>query len=208
MRLRITFAKTGALRYTGHLDLHRLWERTLRRAGLPLTYSQGFHPQPKIQIASALPLGFLGCEEIVDVWLNTDDARLPSPASIQPAAPPGLAILRVERVDERGPALQTQVAAAEYEVTLLEPGAGSGLEARVAELLAKDSLPRERRGKPYDLRPLILSLAWDATGRLRMRLSAREAATGRPEEVLAELGIAVENVRIERTRLILEPAIE
>ncbi len=57
-RLRLTFAKTAAMRYTGHLDLHTTWERTLRRARLPLAYSQGFHPQPKIQLASALPLGF------------------------------------------------------------------------------------------------------------------------------------------------------
>ena len=220
MRLRITFAKTGSLRYTGHLDLHRIWERTLRRAGLPLAYSQGFHPQPKIQIAAALPLGFLGREEIIDLWLS-DDVRVdpcvhpqadtqvrPYQDMLQPAAPPGLTILRVEEVDERGPALQTQVAAAEYEVMLLAAGPESGLERPVADLLAKDSLPRERRGKPYDLRPLILSLECASSDRLRMRLSAREGATGRPEEVLDELGIAFENTRIERTRLILKPAIE
>ena len=58
MRLRLTFSKTGSLRYTGHLDLHTIWERTIRRAGLPLAYTQGFHPGPKIQIASALAAGF------------------------------------------------------------------------------------------------------------------------------------------------------
>ena len=52
MRIRITFAKQGALRYTGHLDLHHIWERTARRLELPLAYSQGFHPQPKISLAS------------------------------------------------------------------------------------------------------------------------------------------------------------
>jgi hypothetical protein len=228
MRLRLTFAKTGTLRYTGHLDLHRIWERTARRAGLPLAYSQGFHPQPKIQIAAALPLGFLGHEEIVDVWLSDDvraDLSVSPPADLsvspqadtqirlyqdmlQTSAPPGLTILRVEQVDDRGPALQTQVAAAEYLVTLLVAGPESGLERPVADLLAKDSLPRERRRKPYDLRPLILSLECASSDRLQMRLSAREGATGRPEEVLDELGIAFENTRIERTRLILKPAIE
>ena len=58
MRIRITFVKQGALRYTGHLDLHKLWERAARRAELPLAYSQGFHPQPKMNMAAALPLGF------------------------------------------------------------------------------------------------------------------------------------------------------
>jgi hypothetical protein len=129
------------------------------------------------------------------------------------SVPPGLTILGVEAVDERGPALQTQVAAAEYEVTLLEAGPGANLEQRVADLLARDSLPRERRGKPYDLRPLILSLEYASSlaqpqGRIQMRLSAREGATGRPEEVLDTLGIPFETTRIERTRLILNHEIE
>ncbi len=207
MRLRITFAKTGPLRYIGHLDLHKIWERTLRRAGLPLAYSQGFHPQPKIQIAAALPLGFVGREEIVDVWLETDDSPPPALDSIQAAAPPGLTLLSVTPVAERAPALQTQVVAAEYRVVLLEAGAGSGLERKAADLLAKESLPRQRRGKSYDLRPLIQALEWQGDS-LRMILSAAEGATGRPEEVLDELGIPVENTRIERVRLILKPAIE
>ena len=79
MRLRITFSKSGALRYTGHLDLHSLWERTVRRAGLPLAYTQGFHPGPKIQLASALPLGFVGRAEIVDMWINEPGDSLDRP---------------------------------------------------------------------------------------------------------------------------------
>ena len=51
MRVRITFAKQGALRYIGNLDLHKIWERSIRRAKLPLAYSQGYHPQPKINLA-------------------------------------------------------------------------------------------------------------------------------------------------------------
>jgi radical SAM-linked protein len=209
MRLRITFSKTGSLRYIGHLDLHQVWERTARRAGLPLAYTQGFHPGPKIQIAAALPLGFLGRAELVDMWLNELSGDEPRPYKnlLQSAAPPGLTILTVEPVDEHSPALQTQVVAAEYEVSLLEAGIRSDLEPKVAKLLAKPSLPRERRGKPYDLRPFIQSLECGENS-LQMILSAREGATGRPEEVLAELGIPVEQTRIERTRLIFKSGIE
>ena len=64
--------KLGALRYTGHLDLHKLWERAARRAELPLAYSQGFHPQPKINIAAALPLGFSSRCEVMDMRLEHD----------------------------------------------------------------------------------------------------------------------------------------
>ena len=70
MRIRITFAKQGPLRYTGHLDLHKLWERAARRAELPLAYSQGFHPQPKMNIAAALPLGFSSRCEVMDMKLE------------------------------------------------------------------------------------------------------------------------------------------
>ena len=143
MRLRITFSKSGPLRYIGHLDLHSLWERTIRRAGLPLSYTQGFHPGPKIQLASALPLGFIGRAEIVDIWINEPGDALDRPYKeiLQPAAPPGLVISSVEVVDEHGPALQTQVVSAEYEVTLLEPCDEPVLGKDISTLLETASPP-------------------------------------------------------------------
>jgi radical SAM-linked protein len=214
MRLRITFSKTGSLRYTGHLDLQTVWERTARRAALALSYTHGFHPGPKIQIASALPLGYAGCAEIVDMWLDTAPGDLAEVQKrLQAGSPPGLTILLVEEVEENGPALQTQVVSAEYSVTLLEASSGFDLEKRVDDLMAAKSLPRERRGKAYDLRPLIESLSLlpvDTLGMLRMRmiLAAREGATGRPEEVLGVLGIPFETVHIERTHLVLKSGIK
>ncbi len=213
MRLRLTFAKQGALRYTGHLDVQRIWERTVRRAGLPLAYTHGFRPRPKIQLASALPLGFASRAEIVDVWLEEDlspDEALR--ARLQENAPPGLEILRLERVDDRAPALQNQLRAAEYEVTLLDAPPEPELDRRVRAVLEAGSLPRTRRGKTYDLRPLIESLRLlppDAQGRprLAMRLAAREGATGRPDEVLAALSIPLHAARVERVGLIFEPQI-
>jgi radical SAM-linked protein len=206
MRLRITFAKQGALRYTGQLDLHRIWERTARRADLPLAYSGGFHPQPKIQIAAALPLGFASRCEVVDLRLEHDVPLDGLAAQIQPVVPPGLQILGVAQVDEREPPLQTLVESAEYEVTLLNELDREVLAQRLTALTDADSLPRERRGKGYDLRPLIQELKICSSDPLIlcMRLKAREAATGRPDEILAELGIALEDARVERTRLIFK----
>jgi radical SAM-linked protein len=210
MRLRITFSKSGPLRYSGHLDLHTIWERTVRRAGLPLAYTQGFHPGPRLQLASALPLGIIGRAEIVDIWINDNTQPLEGRFKevLQSAAPPGLVIVSIVEVDDRAPALQTMVVAAEYEITLLDPVARQTLEAKISSLLEAASLPRERRGKPYDLRPLIESLSLlpeDAGGppRLHMRLASRQGATGRPEEVLDALGIAGGITRIERTCLVI-----
>lgn len=235
MRVRVTFAKQGALRYTGHLDLHKILERSLRRAELPLAYSQGYHPQPKLSLAAALPLGFASRAEVMDIWLNEDrDDVLPA---LRGNVPPGLTILGAEQVDEREPSLQSQVIAAEYQVEILEdtfgpeparpgraqragveghrPATGSGLklDEKIASVMASESLPRERRGKGYDLRPLIEELTLtpnpsplkgEGNSSLFMRLTAREGATGRPEEVLDALGIPLEATRIERTRLIFK----
>ena len=212
MRLRITFAKQGALRYTGHLDLHKLWERTARRAALPLAYSQGFHPQPKMNIAAALPLGFSSRCEVMDMRLQNDIPLEGLCEKLQDTLPTGIRVLNVERVDDGEPALQTQVASAEYEVALKEPMDGSELKRRIAAIIAAESLPRERRGKNYDLKPLIEEISLtpnpSSLGRkepiILMRLTAQEGATGRPEEVLDVLGIPFEETRIERTKLIFK----
>lgn len=204
MRIRITFVKQGALRYTGHLDLHKLWERAARRAELPLAYSLGFHPQPKMNMAAALPLGFSSRCEIMDMKLEQDIPLNDLATRLNSTLPSGLQVVGVEQVDERAPALQTQVASAEYEVTLSGPVDGSGLKRKIDSVIESTSVPRERRGKTYDLRPLIESLELLHDDKIRMRLTAREGATGRPEEVLDVLGVAFEDTRIERTRLIFQ----
>ena len=115
MRARITFSKTGALRYIGHLDLNTIWERAARRAGLPLAYTQGFHPQPKMTFASALPLGFSSRCEVMDMRLNEDMDLTSLSVQLQNAMPSGIGIVHVESVDENEPPLQTQIMSAEYE---------------------------------------------------------------------------------------------
>jgi radical SAM-linked protein len=204
MRIRITFVKQGALRYTGHLDLHKLWERAARRAELPLAYSQGFHPEPKMNMAAALPLGFSSRCEVMDMKLEQDIQLENLPTRLNNTLPSGLQVVDVEQVDERAPALQTQVLSAEYEVTLTEAVDRSELQRKLDSVIGSNSIPRERRGKTYDLRPLIEEVSVLSDGRIFMRLLAREGATGRPEEVLDVLGIAFEGTRIERTRLIFQ----
>lgn len=203
MRIQITFTKQGALRYTGHLDLHRLWERAARRAELPLAYSQGFHPQPKMSIAAALPLGFSSRCEVLDMRLERDIPLEGLRDTLQGTLPSGIQVLSIEQTDDRAPALQTQVVSAEYEIQLTETVDGSDLKRKVDSVMESGSIIRTRRGKEYDLRPLILSVEYneEQSPVIHMLLSAKEGATGRPEEVLDEIGIASEETRIERTRL-------
>jgi radical SAM-linked protein len=204
MRLRIIFAKQGALRYTGHLDLHRLWERAARRAELPLAYSQGFHPQPKLAIAAALPLGFSSRCEVLDMRLEHEISLEGLCERLQETLPTGIQVASIESVDEKLPALQTLVASAEYLITLTEAVDSSELKGRIDSVMESESIMRERRGKTYDLRPLIEELHLQSDSTIFMRLAAREGATGRPEEVLDALGIAFEGTRIERTQIIFK----
>ncbi len=211
MRIRITFAKNEAMRFTSHLDLHRTWERTFRRAGLPLAYTQGFNPHPRINLAAALPLGFTGSRELVDVHLEQELPLEEVAAALRQAAPPGIEVLQLEEVPPGQPALQKSLTASEYLLTFLDPL--PDLESRLQQLLDAPSLPRERRGKSYDLRPLIHSVAPlepDESGcqRLRLQLSSREGATGRPEEVVHALGGDPLAARVHRSRLIFQPEAE
>ena len=122
------------MRYTGHLDLQSAWERTFRRANLPLAYSQGFHPQARLNLACALPLGFTSQCELLDAWLETPQPVDQVLAALVKAAPPGIQITHLEEITDRQPALQTQVNAAEFTVTLLD--SAPELETRMAEMLA------------------------------------------------------------------------
>jgi len=207
MRVRIYFDKTEAMRFTGQLDVHRTFERMFRRANLPLAYSHGFHPQPRINFASALPLGFTSQAEIVDIWLETSIPLADIETALKITLPPGIQIQQIEEIDSKTPTLQTQVVASEFTITVLH--SQHNFDDRLSKLLGASSLPRVRRGKAYDLRPLIYKLSRlpdddESHPRFKINLASRPGATGRPEEVLDELGIPPESTRIHRTRIIFE----
>lgn len=200
VRYRLTFSKSPAMRYTGHLDLYRALERTIRRAGLPLAYTRGFSPHPKLQLASALPLGFTGRAEIADLWLEQAVPAAEILERLLRSAPPGIGFVQVEPVLHAEPSLQQQMDTATFEVAFETP-IPADLPHRIEGLLRAESVVRERRGKTYDLRSLVNDLRLREPGRLAMTLSAREGATGRPEEVLDALGLDPLAADIERTTL-------
>jgi radical SAM-linked protein len=156
-----------------------------------------------MNIAAALPLGFSSRCEVLDMRLEREISLDGLREKLQGTLPTGIQVASVESIDERAPTLQTQVVSAEYEVSLSETGFGSEVKREIESVLATESIVRTRREKKYDLRPLIEELDL-IDGKIFMKLAAREGATGRPEEVLDVLGIAFEDTRIERTRLIFQ----
>ena len=204
-RLRVTFAKDGPMQYTSHLDLARAWERSLRRAGVPLAYSGGFNPRPKLQLAAALPLGHTGEAELLDAWLEEPVPVADFTRALVPVLPSGLTVGQVRQVMLKEPALQTQVVSAGYRVTVEWDEPQEKVEARIARVLAALELPHERRRRRYDLRPLIECLWLEGVrgGKvvLGMQLAAREGATARPEAVVETLGMGEPFTRYHRRRL-------
>ncbi|MCS6872599.1 MAG: TIGR03936 family radical SAM-associated protein [Anaerolineae bacterium] len=203
-RLRITFAKRGAMKFIGHLDLAKTWERILRRAQLALAYTQGFNARPRIQLASPLPLGLTSECELLDVWLERPEPLEGLPERLMAVSPPDLPVLRVEEVPLRAPALQTVVESAVFRITPRSdsaPEAVAGLPERVAALMAQPQLLRTRRDKAYDLKPLIRSLEIGADGALYADLYSTSSGTGRPDELLEALGYQVVDFDIQRVAI-------
>jgi radical SAM-linked protein len=208
MRYRLTFAKKEAMRFTGNLDLHRTLARSMRRANLPLVYSEGFNPRPKITLASALPLGYTSEYELADFWLKEDMAVKDVRNALEKSSPPGLELVDLEEVDLKEEKLQNAITGATFLVSLLEPV--SKLDQKVAAMMAEEEIIKEkvRKGKKrvYNLRDLIEvveTLPEDENGhqQLRMRLRAGEGRTGRPDDVLLELGIDPLSTRVHRTMI-------
>ena len=187
MRVRLRFAKLGKIRFTSQRDVARMWERALRRAGLPLAYTEGFSPRPQLSFGLALPTGCESLAEYLDVVL--DESRPETAGVVLDELPPrlsgllpeGIDVERAALVDRRDGSLQQQVTSCSW--TMWFGGISrAALADRVASLLAADSVPivRERKGRQEqdDLRPSVLGLAVAARPDRGDRLGRQEARRG------------------------------
>jgi radical SAM-linked protein len=204
-RVRIRFRKTGDLRLISHRDLVRALERILRRAGLQMSMSEGFHPKPRMSFPAALGLGMTGLEELVEIELAEELPGEAVYAALAPQCPAGLELLSVET---------------------MPPGTR---KARVHRLRFEMALPADRHevvatriaafwqgseGNDSDsavdvvaLRPSIESLAL-VDDRLSFTLLVNEQGGARPRAVLDVLGLGDlegQGVFLTRTAVELEP---
>ncbi|MDF1513389.1 MAG: TIGR03936 family radical SAM-associated protein [Anaerolineae bacterium] len=215
LRMRITFSTEKTLAFVSVLDLSSIWERSLRRAGIPLRYSQGFNPRPKMNFAAPLPVGCSAQEDLLDIWLESPYPPEEMRAALNGTTPPHLHVEHIAESAIDEPTLAEQLTSAEYTVWLNRIPKAACAD-RMKDLLTAETLPRPRRGrkyrgKTYDLRPLILDLSivpesQDNGLAVWMHLKARPGATGRPDEVLEAMGIMDNLLRCSRTRLLLGDA--
>jgi radical SAM-linked protein len=209
-RLRFRFSKAGPARFISHLDLARALERALNRARIPVAYTQGFNRRPRLQFAAALPLGFTSEAELADVWLLERVEPQTAYQQIMSRMAPGITVHEVWEVPLEAPAMQAATVETMFVAFLPEGVDMTALQQKVAAALAAQTLPRERRGKEYDLRPLIHDLALspvEGGWQLALRLALEPAATGRPDEVLAALGLDPLDLHVHRTAIMLRDGV-
>jgi len=162
MKVRFRFVKLGKIRWTGHRDVARMWERGLRRAQLPVVYTGGFTPRPKVSFGLALPTGHESVAEYLDVEFATADLDVVSlPARMSAALPAGLDVTAAVAIDGPIDSLQESVTSCEWELEAVGAPPDE-VAALVERALSADSLviTRERKGVSVvdDVRPAILSV--------------------------------------------------
>lgn len=210
-RLRISFGRGGPVRFISHLDTMRCWERVFRRASIPIEYTQGFTPHPKLAVAAPLAVGFTGEAELMDVWLRKwmpPDALLMMTRRQLPA---GFSVHSAREVPESLPSLQSVVCAGRYHCVASHPGGPAAAEAAVRSFLeaASFEFQYERAGveKKQDLRPLVQQLTVAAgdgdSCYVDMLVTLGQEGGARPDHVLSALGFTEPFESIHRTSLLL-----
>jgi radical SAM family uncharacterized protein/radical SAM-linked protein len=193
-RLRLRYRKVGAARFLGGRELGTVMLRAARRAGLPLAFSAGHHPLPRLSFGPALPLGTSSDDEYLDLELTEPEDPRAVAARLAAELPAGLEPLDIAEVPPSAPSIDRSVAAFAYEVDLdgLDtPLAPEALAEAVRRFVASAAFPvrkRTRSGeRTVDARRVVHGLALTGPRRLSLEMAAGREDTLRPEAFVGEL---------------------
>jgi radical SAM-linked protein len=204
-KLRVSYSKRGPARHFGHLELVKILVRAMRRAGIPMRFSQGFHPAPKMAFECALPVGTESLEEHFTVQVPLHVSRETILERVNPQLPKGLTITGCESVGRSS----SQGGPRRFHCTVtLKEGAFSGLNLK--EFLEKTEWPITRMNKKgksrtVDIRPIVKELKLLSSERALMILEEEDGRTVRPTEVLGSIfGLSEEALKL--ARIVKSPA--
>lgn len=207
---RLRFGKLNNLRYLSHLNLLKTMERAIRRAGLPLAFSEGFHPHPKISYGPALAVGIESTSEYLDLELVEELEALSVMESINPVLPRGLHIFESRRIKPGAKPLNALINKASYQILLqADPAYVTRLKHDCGLILQAEELPVTRTGKDgkklVNIRPWLHNLAIEekSGGMLEIYLEGEVGNRGnlRPEEILAQIHLPFQLLKITRNGL-------
>jgi radical SAM-linked protein len=226
-RIRFVFQKMGDLRFLSHLEVMKALSRALRRAQIPMAYSQGYNPQPKLSFALALPVGVEGWQELADIELSAAMAPEELMTRVNRHLAPELRLLRAWEVPLTAPSLTPSVLEAAYQVSLPFNGWGPETRARIGSPMLCDewlsrssisvSVQRKEKIVEVDARPLIKELGIlpqeGGTFRWSLRLKTGQGGSVRPQAIMAcllkdalngQLDGWETKLRVARTALVLD----
>ncbi|MFZ5827321.1 MAG: TIGR03936 family radical SAM-associated protein [Bacillota bacterium] len=203
MKLRVRLAKTGMARFFSHLDLQRTIERTLRRAGLPIAYSQGFNPHPRISFASALATGTSSEGEFIDVELTEEMEPQAFVAQANAHCPQGIRLMEARHLPAaKGDSLMSLIDAAEYRLTVTGADLGQ-LQAAVDGLLAAETVEVTKEGRTgprqVNIRPQVYALEVTGPGELRAVVQTGPQGNLKPEDLLTGLRTLAPDLALSQT---------
>lgn len=181
-RIRVRFSKRGRLRFLSHLELITLFTRAVSRSGIPVRFSQGFHPHPKFSFATALSVGVESTAEYLDIVVAAGCTPSEVLTRINSVLPEGMTLLEAWELPPKSPSLTATIRAVTYTVTLPE-GLVADLQQKVDRFLALQEYPycREKKRQEFDLRHELHSVVLEGNG-LTMTLGR-----GKPLEFVAAI---------------------
>lgn len=204
-KLRARFSKMGKVRFTSHRDVARIWERALRRADLPIAYTEGFSPRPKLSFGLALSTGYESLGEYLDISLRADAPRGDIDgeqlvALLNPELPVGIELQAVVALPSPATSLQQAVTSCTWSVELAGPATAAAVAGAVERLRAAEELviTRERKGEAVsdDIRPAVLaSYVWGTSVEAELATQPRAL---RPAEYISALDPAFRVGRVTR----------
>ena len=211
-RVRIEYSKKGTLRYIGHLDLMHTFFRALKRANLPVTYTQGFNPRIKCSFSPALPLGFESDAEYIELYLDKKIDISSSIGNLQKELPEGLTVHNMEKLPLLGKSNNIKIKAVAYRVNLQQfsgksvvsdPVTREDIEGKIKNFLDKEEIFLiDKKGRRVNVRPLILSMEMEGNRDIGLLLKARGGFNFNPGIIIKTLlGVEKEELSfIEFTR--------
>jgi radical SAM family uncharacterized protein/radical SAM-linked protein len=206
-RVRLRFAKTDAMRFLSHLELITVFTRAVSRAGVPILFSQGFHPHPKFSFATATSVGIESRAEYMDMFVAAGCGADEVQARLNKVLPDGMRILEAELIDLKSPSLSTRMMATHYRITLNE-ALCEDLSGKCELFLAHGSfvIQRIKKGErqTIDLRSETVSLV-AAAGSIEL-----VAGRGKPVEyaraITGNEALSQDDLRVEKLDVIFRPA--
>ncbi|HKA54832.1 MAG TPA: TIGR03936 family radical SAM-associated protein, partial [Candidatus Binatia bacterium] len=210
-RVRVCYSKLAEARFVGAKETATLFARATRRARLPVAYSQGFHPLPRLSFGPALPLGIESEEEFLDIELSEEVPAAEVGRRLDAELPRGFTVHRAETIDPRDPSIDASIRAFRYTVGLdsvpVDKQACAFLAARLSEFRAASTFPvrKHTRGgeKTVDAKQFVSQVALATPLTLSLEVQMTGAGTIKPHDFVGTLlGLSAEEIKVLRLRKI------